>query len=266
MSHMRQRKKPFPFFLWHRRLGLVALVLVFILSITGIMLNHTESLKLDETPINSDLLLNWYGVNPQGSPINFQEDSFWITQWNQQIFFNGKSLLTHNKQLHGIAKLDDILAIALGNDILLIDTDGEVIELMKNATLTHIQKIGLFENKFFLLDQNNIFYLSDTQLSRWDKQDSSSPQISTSLWSAPEKLTAPQISQLKQTFRGQGLNLERVILDLHSGRIFNDTWGIYIMDASAILMILLGVSGVWVWWSRKLKIRKKKHYQKHHKI
>ena len=58
--------------------------------------------------------------------------------------------------------------------------------------------------------------------------------------------------------------MERVILDLHSGRLFNQAWGIYLMDASAIIMIWPGLSGTWIWWSRNRKIKNKRHYQKHH--
>ena len=54
---MSRKKKSFPFFLWHRRLGLAGLLLLFVLAITGIMLNHTEDFHLDETHIKSDLLL-----------------------------------------------------------------------------------------------------------------------------------------------------------------------------------------------------------------
>jgi len=257
---MSRRKKTFPFFLWHRRLGLVALVLVFILAITGIMLNHTESLKLDESAVESELLLDWYGVNPQGTPLNYSIENIWVSQWNQQVFYKGDSIFTHNEKLAGIALLDDMIALALGQDILLIDTGGEVIELMKGTTVSPIVQIGIAGRKVALLDEDKNFYLSDPQLSRWEKQASVETQ-----WSSLSRTNEAQISQLKHSYRGQGLNLERVILDLHSGRIFNDRWGIYIMDASAILMMLLSISGFWVWWSRKLKQRKKKHYRKHHK-
>lgn len=256
---MTRRKKSFPFFLWHRRLGLAALILIFILSITGIMLNHTEYFKLDETPVKSDFILNWYGINPEGTPVNYSLSDLWITQWNQQIFFNGKSLLTHSEIIHGITITGNIIAIALTNHVLLLDTDGEVIELMRANTQFEIDKIGLFSNRVALLDLHDNFYLSDSELTAWKQQNSNPVK-----WSQPTELTNEKLEILKKAYRGQGLNLERLILDLHSGRIFNAQWGIYIMDASAIIMILLGISGLWVWWTRKLKIRKKKHYRKHH--
>lgn len=259
---MNRRKKPFAFFLWHRRLGLTALVLVFILSITGIMLNHTESLSLDESVIESDLILNWYGINPQGTPLNFNTDNSWISQWNRQIFFNGNSLISHKQKMSGAVELDEVIAIALGTDVLLIDNAGDVIELMKNSSTSPVKSIGLLENKIVLMDELNNYYLSDAQFTQFSRSEKQNSLLVT--WSSASTLTDFKINQLKQSYRGQGLNLERVILDLHSGRIFNDNWGIYIMDASAIIMMLLGISGVWVWWSRKLKMRNKRHYRKRH--
>ncbi|RDH81268.1 MAG: hypothetical protein DIZ80_14275 [endosymbiont of Galathealinum brachiosum] len=256
---MSRRKKPFAFFLWHRRLGLAALILVFILSITGIMLNHTEGFKLDETTIESDFILNWYGINPEGSPTNYNSDEVWVSQWNQQIFFNGKSIYSHKEKLHGIVIIDDIIALALENFVLLLDENGELIELMSTGTQFPVSKIGVVNKKIALIDIRDNIYLSDSDFTVWHKHNES-----PAYWSSAHSLPENRISTLQQAFRGKGLNLERVILDLHSGRIFNARWGIYIMDASAIAMILLGISGIWVWWSRKLKMRKKRHYKKRH--
>ncbi len=256
---MSRRKKPFPFFLWHRRIGLLAMILVFILSVTGIMLNHTEGLKLDEITVESDLILDWYDINPDGKPISYASNQLWVSQWNHQLFFNGKNIYSHDEQLRGFAQLDNIIAIALQHNVLLLDEDGEIIELISLGIDSDIARIGISNNRIALLDNLNNYYLSDKELSQWKPE----PPLATE-WSQSTNLTNDQLTQLKHSFRGQGLNLERVILDLHSGRIFNASWGIYIMDASAILMIFLGISGLWVWWSRKLKLRSKRHYQKHH--
>jgi len=257
---MTRKRKSFPFFLWHRRLGLAGLILLFILSITGIMLNHTEDFELDKTSIKSDLLLDWYNINPQGEPSTFKLGNVWISQWSQQLFFNGKTLFTHAEQLRGIAILDDIIAIALEHHVLLVDVDGEIIELISVNTSSAIHKVGTSQKKIALLDKEKNIYLSNVQLSSWEPE---SNKLKPN-WSQKTEINEAQLDDLKTAFRGDGLNLEKFILDLHSGRIFNDSWGIYIMDAAAILMMLLGVSGIWVWWSRKMKIRRKKHYQKHH--
>ncbi len=256
---MSRRKKPFAFFLWHRRLGLGALLLVFILSITGIMLNHTEDFKLDETIIESDFILNWYGINPKGEVINYTTNEHWISQWNQQLFFNGQSHHSEKETLRGIIVINDMIAVAFDSFVLLLDNNGEIIEQVPTDMPFSIIKIATYNNKILLLDSQNNTYLSDERFIQW-----SADKITESNWASPSALSGEKIKILQQAFRGNSLNLERVVLDLHSGRLFHPTWGRYLMDASAVIMILLGISGVWVWWSRKLKMRKKKHYRKHH--
>lgn len=254
---MSRKKKSFAFFLWHRRLGLLALLLVFVLSITGILLNHTETLKLDERTVNSDLLMDWYGINPQGPAKKFSTASHWLAHWDQQLFLNGERLQTSAQTVHGMIETADMLAVALDQQLLLMDFDGEVIELMPLQTV--ISRIGLSENRLALLDNNDEFYLADRHISQLQQQP-----IQATQWSDAEPVEGEQLEQLKLLYRGKGLDMERLVLDLHSGRLFHPTWGVYIMDASAIIMMFLGVSGIWVWWSRKLKMRRKKHYRKHH--
>lgn len=223
------------------------------------MLNHTEELKLDEASIESDLILNWYGINPQGIPVNYKTGDSWVSQWNQQLFFNGLSFYSHEEKLQGVVKIDDISAIALENFVLLVDSEGEIIELMPVISSQPIKKIAVVDNKIALLDVSNNTYISNSDFTIWKTYELNNPS-----WATPFTLSEIQVAKLKQGYRGQGLNLERVILDLHSGRIFNDKWGVYIMDISALVMMLLGISGLWVWWSRKLKMSQKKHYKKHH--
>ena len=83
-------------------------------------------------------------------------------------------------------------------------------------------------------------------------------------WTQQYTLSDDEIEELLVAYRGNGLKLERVILDLHSGRIFG-SYGLYLMDAAAIALLWLSLSGLWVWSSRRRKMRKKKHYRKHHR-
>ena len=45
------------------------------------------------------------------------------------------------------------------------------------------------------------------------------------------------------------LTFERVLLDLHSGRIFGRA-GPLVMDAAAVLFIALALTGFWMWLRR----------------
>ena len=50
-------------------------------------------------------------------------------------------------------------------------------------------------------------------------------------------------------YRGHGLPLERVLLDLHSGRILGK-WGVWLIDVVAILLFVLAITGSWMWFQR----------------
>lgn len=43
----------------------------------------------------------------------------------------------------------------------------------------------------------------------------------------------------------------RLILDTHSGRIFGGSFGVFLMDTSTIILLLLSISGVYMWWIRR---------------
>lgn len=257
----RNRKKPFPFFLWHRRLGLLAMVLMIILAITGILLNHTESLKLDETAVESDILLNWYELNPEGLAIQFSFGEDTVSQWDKQIFFNFQPVISSDQLLTGFIAIEDMYIVSLQNMILLVDNNGELIEQIDTQhEFNSIKAIGRRNGQLIVATDTDEIYMADTNIVSWQKT-----KLKNTQWSSKNPVSEQQQHKLKQAFRGQGLMLERVILDLHSGRIFNSSWGIYLMDASAIIMILLSISGTWVWYSRKQKQKSKRHYQKHHK-
>lgn len=73
-------------------------------------------------------------------------------------------------------------------------------------------------------------------------------------WALPATLDKTSRQQLDNAWRGNGLPLERIMLDLHSGRILGQ-WGVYLMDAAAILFLLLSASGVWLWARRRASAR-----------
>lgn len=51
---------------WHRRVGLVAAALVVVLALSGVALNHSAVLDLDQRAVTTPLLLEWYGINSSG--------------------------------------------------------------------------------------------------------------------------------------------------------------------------------------------------------
>ena len=65
-------------------------------------------------------------------------------------------------------------------------------------------------------------------------------------WPEPAALGADRLRELGRDYRGRVLTLERLMVDLHSGRLFG-LGGTWLMDIVAALMVVLAVSGLWLW-------------------
>ena len=61
---------------------------------------------------------------------------------------------------------------------------------------------------------------------------------------------------VSEELRGPGINLERLILDLHTGNLFGIS-GKLLSDLAAIAMIFVTLSGIYNLWRRKKGKRKK---------
>ena len=259
----KRKSKQFTAFLWHRRIGLFAIVLVIILAITGIMLNHTEKLKLDETFISTSWLLNWYGIEPKDSPVSYQVTNSGTTHiisaWQNQLFFDDIAITDLKQSIHGAIAAEQFFVIALENEIILLSFEGEFIERVSTSiSFSNIQRLGMKYKRPVIETSEPLYYMADEHILDWDVIINEDIE-----WTKKYDLTTNEYEQLLIAYRGSGLKLERVILDLHSGRIFGQ-YGVYVMDAAAIALLWLSLSGLWVWNSRRRKMRQKKHYQKHH--
>lgn len=260
----KRKPKRFTAFLWHRRVGLLALVLVIILAITGIMLNHTEEFELDETYVNSSWLLNWYGIEPGDTPVSYRvknaTNSHIISAWNQQLFFDEVAITHLEQDIHGAVGAEQFIVIALDNEIILLSYEGELIERISTSiSFSNIQRLGMKYKRPVIETSEPLYYMADEHILDWDVIIDEGIE-----WTEEYSLSDNEYEQLLIAYRGNGLKLERVILDLHSGRIFG-SYGVYLMDAAAIALLWLSLSGLWVWSSRRRKMKKKKHYRKHHR-
>jgi len=256
-------RKPsrFTAFLWHRRAGLAAIILVIILAVTGLMLNHTEELGLDETFIESPMLLNWYGLEPQGEIVSYAAGEHSVSQWDRQVFLDNRPLSTGSQQLHGAVFAQQMIVAAFDSELLLLTPDGELIDRVPTGqSFSTIRRIGVKYQRPVVETAGPLYYMADEHILDWDVTLDDGV-----VWSQPSAPDAERTETLRRAFRGNGLSLERVLLDLHSGRIFG-TYGPYLMDAAAVALLWLGGSGLWVWWSRRRKLKHKRHYRKHHRV
>jgi uncharacterized iron-regulated membrane protein len=118
-----------------------------------------------------------------------------------------------------------------------------------------IKRIGQrYNHQMLIVDSSaGLFTLNDAYTALLPVDAPS--QVTDTLWAkssiVPDTVTASLLKQHK----GKGLPWERVVLDLHSGRIVGLA-GVYFMDLIALLLIFLSVSGITLWAKRTFFKRK----------
>ncbi|MBT5903165.1 MAG: hypothetical protein HOH58_13755 [Opitutaceae bacterium] len=235
----RNSKKP-AWWPWHQRLGIGFSAVIVMIVLTGIALNHTGGLRLDDRRITTPWILDWYGMQPAGEPIAYQAEG-WALQWDERITWNGDLVTSAQEPLVGAVALGSTRVLASSSELFLLAADGNLIEHMDSASLPpgEILEIGKLQDDVYLITSEGRFR-SEDEISAWDRyQLAGDFQLSVAVPAPVEQREAAL-----QAFRGEGITLYRVLLDLHSGRLFG-TMGVWIVDAAALAMLFLTMTGVW---------------------
>ena len=248
-------------YIWHRYIGLSAALFVMVLSATGLALNHTESLHMDSTHVQSELLLDWYGIHAPDDLGSYSAGSVLITEVNERVFRDSEIIDDVLVPLVGAIGYLDLIVIAGLDQLTLLNREGELIETIGSAAgvPAGMKAIGITTDGAIAIEAAHGYYLTDENLLEWIETDTVE-----ATWSTLSD-TPPELAQtLQASYRGHGLPLERVVLDIHSGRLLGDA-GVLLVDAAAILFMLLAISGVWLWSRRRSSARAHKRKMEHHR-
>lgn len=229
---------------WHRRVGLMAMAFIVVVSITGIALNHTKGLGLEST-VHQPWLLALYGIDPPSVALVALDDA--------RIVHDGVDRLYREEQL--VAQCGDFFAgaihwaqgwIAACGDALWVFEGDRLVERIgrEHGLPGTVEAVGLQQGDIRLLIDAEAWAL-DLQSLVFSPLPNTGPDLA---WS-PVRIIPHGSAGTPAVPLGSTLSLEQVILDLHSGRLFGQLT-VLLMDLSGIAMLLLGLSGLWVWGSR----------------
>ena len=237
------------FWTWHRRVGIVAALLVLVLSITGIALNHTERLRLDERHVRWGWLLDWYGIEIPRDAVSFPLEPGRISLLGDRLYLDTKLLPGLFGELSGAVGLNGMVAAVVDGDVLLLTRSGDIVDRLggENGVPSGIDAVGRSEADPIALRAGGDVFTTDEDLLVWSRSGTLASGVS---WAMARPLDEDTLAAIRNDYRGRILPIERVLLDLHSGRIFG-TLGPYLMDAAAVLLILLALTGSWLWLGRR---------------
>ena len=238
-------------YIWHRYFGLTTALFVVVLSVTGLALNHTESLQLDARHVQSDTLLDWYGIKAPDTIVSYHAGTHTISQLGNDIYLDLQRVPSAVGTLAGAVEFADLIVAGLDEGLLLFTASGELIEQLGTAAgvPAGIQAVGTDTTGNLVIKTAKGIYQTDENFITWTAATGNGIA-----WAEAAPLEEGLARALRDTWRGSGLSLERVLLDVHSGRILGDA-GVWLVDAAALLFLLLAGSGLWLWGRRRASAR-----------
>jgi hypothetical protein len=230
-------------------MGLSAALVAVLVAVTGVLLNHTEDFEFDSRHVQADWILNWYGIAPPQELLSFPLGDRHVTLMGEHLYLDRKEIEGDYRDLVGAVLMGDIFVVAVSNSILLLTPRGELIERLQaeDGVPAGMKRIGADTQGRLVVEGSHVLYRSDKEFLHWQHADNPASPI---LWAEPGPLDPKLKSSLQHHFRGEVLPVERVLLDLHSGRFFGRL-GPWVVDAAAVLLTLLAVSGTWIWLKRR---------------
>ncbi len=227
---------------WHRRLGVLAALFVLLLAVTGLALNHSQGLRLDQQRLNPMLARLAYGWAEADTAMGLPLGERWLLAQGGQLFWADRDGPPAPTALGGCESLlaavpqAGLWAVLCADRLLLLTAQGELLDQLD--TLRGLppapQALGLLGDVLLLRHAGGLLALNIDDLSL-------RPQASVA---AVRWAPGPRPQPLAASVPAE-LHWERLLLDLHSGRLLG-SWGPWLMDAAALLFIALACSGLYL--------------------
>ncbi len=254
MTRKHHRRLPLrSFYVWHRYLGVSAALLVMLLAVTGVLLNHTEDFRFDERHVKTEWVLDWYGIEAPDQATSFRAGERLLTLFGRRLYLDTRALEGEYERLIGALSLPDMLVVAADQTLLLLTPTGELIERLDGSqgVPTGMKRIGTDADGRPVVEGNHSLYQPDADFLSWQRWEGADEEVR---WAEPGPPPDELLGQLARHFRGEVVPVERLLLDLHSGRFFGSL-GVYVMDAAALVLLFLALSGSFLWWQQGRKRR-----------
>ena len=229
--------------LLHRSLGTGTALFIIFMVLSGLAINHSNGLGLDQRHVSQPFVLDWYGLGEPEHISSFALGNDWLSFAGSQLYLNGKSVPGLSNGV-GAVSSHGMLIAAGSEELLLLDGGGRLIERLPWGPpgAGPIESIGLLADGVVVKSGGQL-WLADADLLNWQRAENT---IANPVWALSEPAPKALQQAITQQYRGDGLSLERVLLDLHSGRFFGPV-GILVYDLLALAVAFLAISGLIFW-------------------
>lgn len=233
--------------IWHRYTGITVSLFVIVLSVTGLLLNFSNALKLNTSHVSTSWLLNHYNIGD--FPVtSFQTKQQLVSQASEYIYLDGRYALHLQENLVGAIDISSsFILLATQSSLVVIDHDGQIIDEIGKYTGLPESPLGISAttNGNPVIRGVNTYWKGSKEISAWQPLKGPHPK-----WVASTPTPEFINTAIQHHARSHEINIERVLLDLHSGRLIG-TWGQNLMSLSALLLLILAATGIIIWLRKK---------------
>ncbi|RLA09636.1 MAG: hypothetical protein DRQ60_01140 [Gammaproteobacteria bacterium] len=235
---------------WHTWAGVTSALVLLNLVITGILLNHTDDLALDHRYLNYAPLLKWYGFKPPGSAARFYLSPGQLLQLDDAVYLGRQHIFDSEEPILAACESQQTLVVITQREATLLTETGELIEIVEiPAQLTkNIDRVACTATGP-LIESSGGLFSPDELFTQWLPT-----QTATGLsWVTPELLDPSERTAAYRLYHQRSLTWERLLVDLHSGRLLGLT-GVLLVDVTALLLLAQLLSGAYLFWRTNRKI------------
>lgn len=232
---------------WHRGLGIFSAFFVLLLAVSGILINHSHQLAIDSTHVEQQWLLDYYGIKPPSQINIYQTTTPQLASSDNLIWVDKHLALEADSPINGIVSFGDMLIAIDSNSLYLMSSAGEMLEKQDITTGLPAGLTAIANDGHIWLNADSGSYMADEDLIEWTQAMTFAPLPWVQpLMDTTNAATTIYFRDISLLARSHNLTWERVLLDVHSGRFFGSL-GPWFMDLVALALIIMALSGVYLW-------------------
>lgn len=218
------------------------------LSATGIALNNASAWGLDRSYVELAWLLRWYGIAAPEPSASFRVGGRWATLLGERLYFGDRLIASGVSELTGAVHAAGVVAISTEAELFLLTPEGALVERVEVSPQLpgRIDALGVRDGRIVCRSGDRSFVADEDVLTLTPDSRGGAGTVS---WSRTGSLPADALAAAQDAYLSRVLTFERLLADLHGGRLFTRL-GPRIIDFAGVLLILLGVTGLMVWSRR----------------
>ena len=185
--------------------------------------------------------MRWYGINAADPTQGYLLGKSYLSWEDGKWVLDDKLLPSSAGQPVGAVEVGGVNYIATTSALYLYQSDGQLLDKVEKQLLPAfpISALGKTGSNVMLQTPSAVYASVDGL--NWELSTATGMTLS-SLQDLPA-----DVKRRSADILAPGISLQRLLQDLHSGRFFG-RYAIWVMDVATLILLGLGLSGLWLYW------------------